>query len=69
MMIFQETRQRNVKKILNSKIQTISLLYISRINEFGYKIEPFNMNADREEGQIDETGYYVFNKNKMSKLT
>jgi len=33
-----------------------------RINEFGYKIEPFNMNTDRETGKIGEDGFFVFNK-------
>lgn len=34
------------------------------MKEFGYKIEPFNMNADKQHGDIDESGYFILNKNK-----
>jgi hypothetical protein len=41
---------KNANKTLNIRILIISLYLTIRINEFGYKIEPFNMKNDREEG-------------------
>ena len=45
-------------------LKTLYKIYLNlwRINEFGYKIEPFNMNNDRETGKIGEDGFFVFNK-------
>ena len=33
-----------------------------RIKEFGYKIEPFNMKTERDYGNIDDDGFYVFKR-------
>ena len=48
-----------VKKIRKSKILNFSKT-LNRLKEFGYKIEPFNMKTERDYGNIDEEGYYVF---------
>jgi hypothetical protein len=48
-------------KIGNEKY-TKKLLY--KFDEFGTEFTPFNMNEELEEGNIDDTGYYVHHVRK-----
>jgi len=48
---------------LNFKVINIFL----RMEYFGYRVEPFNMKADRESGVIHEDGFVEIKKGKERK--
>ncbi|CAD8110492.1 unnamed protein product [Paramecium sonneborni] len=58
---FNEAPNKFVK--INESKQTLKSIK-DQIDYFGYEIEPFNMKNERDVGQFDDGGYFVFDKAK-----
>ena len=59
--------QKIAKKIKKLKILNFSMNF-NRLKEFGYKIEPFNMKTERDYGNIDDEGFYIFKREQNDEI-
>lgn len=62
---FRDKPNETIEKAA-SQLQNTNLK--SQLDYYGYVLEPFNMNNERKVGNIDQTGFFVFDKQKENDL-